>query len=385
VSQLSFATLRELLLFGVLALFAGYPLCAADRPDNPSEPQSRRHERHNQQRFSQAYNLIQNGEYGKALVLLKQNIEETPDAPDIDYDYGWGILCLGKLCQFEEFVRFYEIMRTRYYGTSRVHDRGRIRDWDDKLMEAKKALFECPDVNSQAMVKRLMPIDDKAERTYKLYIEDLIHRGSMGNHRAVEELQLNGAALAEYIAKGDLILAKDAALLDTNFIPAPQTVVSVRKLGDRASLSLPPSMQSALDKFDSTFKACSLGDYSSVLKDWYPYSDDNLPFVVLGDFNGDSVKDAAIQGQTKSQGMIICILSTRTGFQVLPVDSGASCGDNGGLEIYLTHVGPGLIKTSFEENSLQLTTDAFNICYFEKASTLYYYKDGKFLQYTTSD
>jgi len=357
----------------------------AGSPDSPGQPQSRSHQRHNQQRFSRAYDLIQNGEYEKALVLLKQNIQETPDAPDIDYDYGWGILCLGKLCQFEEFVKFYEIMRMRYYSPSRALDGGNIRDWEDQLMNAKRAIFECPDVNSQGMVKRLIPIDDKAEQAYKRHVEDLIHRGSMGDRRAVEELQLNGAALAEYIAKGDLILTRDAALLDTNFIPGPKSVPSIRKLGNRASLYLPAPMQRAIDEYDSTFTVCSLNDYSSALKASYPYSDDNLPFVVLGDFNGDSIKDAAVLGRTSSRGMTLCILSSGPGFRAVPVDSGSGCGDIGGLEIYLTHVGPGTIKTSYEDYSLQLTTDAFDICYFEKGSTMYYYKDGKFLRYTTSD
>jgi hypothetical protein len=146
-------------------------------------------------------------------------------------------------------------------------------------------------------------------------------------------------------------------------------------------------MRIALRKFDPEFTIWTLADYDSLLLSWYPYSDKNLPFVALGDFNGDSVQDAILHGHNRSADIILCILSANKSFKVSIIEkwevSDWSQSDH--FSIYITKISPGLINSGFENEPLQIATDAFEISYFEKASTLYYYKNGKFLQYTTSD
>jgi hypothetical protein len=57
----------------------------------------------------------------------------------------------------------------------------------------------------------------------------------------------------------------------------------------------------------------------------------------------------------------------------------------GPLGEYLTYQKPGTIRSGHEKQPLTLTTDAFQIVFFEKAAALYYYKDGAFRKYFTAD
>ena len=65
-------------------------------------------------RFQEAYALIQNGHFRTALTLLQRNIAETPDAGDIDYAYGWAVVCAAHLGDLDLTLKYYEVMRTRF-------------------------------------------------------------------------------------------------------------------------------------------------------------------------------------------------------------------------------------------------------------------------------
>lgn len=334
-------------------------------------------DRHNQERFLIAHDLISRGQYEAALDSLKLNIKNTPEAIDIDYDYGWATVCLAKLCRIDEFFKFYRIMRTQFNGV--LHQRGAIRDWDDRLLEAKQTVLTCPGIDPAA-TQRLDDLDKRSKIARDSILERLIKDASMGNSSAIKELTLRGADLAKLIAEGRLILT-------TSTDSSGDDIALIRKRGDKAELYLPPRMRSTLSDFDPNFSIWSLSDYHSLLRSWYPYSDRNLPFAVLGDFNGDGKQDAVLHGHNKSAGMVVCLLSLSDTFQVVIVERWEveNWTYSSHSENYLAYVGPRLIRSSFEDEPLDLKNDAFVIGYFEKAATLYYFMDGRFHQYTTAD
>lgn len=341
--------------------------------------------RHNQDRFYEAWELIQQEDYDQAIILLKKNIAETPDALDLDYDYAWGTLCLAKLCRLDEMVQFYEVVRMQFYGPSRVG--GGIRDWDDTLEEVKKSIHSCPDTNTNLIIDKLDQIDRNGKKHYETKLEELIQLGSMGNPQAIEDLRFQGASLAEFIASGKLILNKNVEIGEDLNSPNDVGVPTIRKRGSVTSIYLPSSMRTAIENFDPDFQMWSLSDYHSLLLSSYPYSKNNLPFLALGDFNGDFKQDAVLHGRNNTASMILCILSANNKYEVITLSKNIVSDWNKShhSDIYVTYVAPGIINSAFEDNQLDLETDAFEIGYFEKASTLYYYKDGAFLQYTTSD
>ncbi len=133
--------------------------------------------------------------------------------------------------------------------------------------------------------------------------------------------------------------------------------------------------------YNPGFKVWKQGDYLPLLVERYKFTNKQTPSAVIGDFNGDKILDIALHGGNK----VICILSDDKSFKVVEVQKGHMGGKRGPLWKYLCFVPAGKASSYHEEQSLELKTDAFQICYFETASVLYYFKDGRFLKYTTSD
>jgi hypothetical protein len=179
---------------------------------------------------------------------------------------------------------------------------------------------------------------------------------------------------------------------------------------DRPVIVLPDEMATALQRFDAAFEPRQLSDYPPWLwreapcqgcgSDLYEFSAHEAPFAVIGDFNGDTVRDVVIDGDNHETGRRLVILSSSGGSQVSELDVLSPLPNEVrrfrtepdeardlylGLGEGLSRVGPGTVKSPWETEVLVLTTDAFIVSYYEKAGVLYYYRDGTWHRFTVSD
>lgn len=164
----------------------------------------------------------------------------------------------------------------------------------------------------------------------------------------------------------------------------------------RHTVELSPSMNAAIRRFDATFVPWLNDDYLPSIRKYYRYTERQSPFAVLGDVNGDGRIDAILDGRTSSRSVLLAVLSRGARHRVLVIQSGelidpkarwyvASTGVEYGKDSCVSYVSPRRIKTSYEVLPLHLRHDAFEIGYCERASTLYFYRHGRFRTYTTSD
>jgi hypothetical protein len=177
-------------------------------------------------------------------------------------------------------------------------------------------------------------------------------------------------------------------------------------------LVLTAPMEAALRAFDPEFKARRLSDYPPYMwrpgctwsqecaRGLYRLNPREAPFAVVGDFNDDGVLDAVIDGDNRESGRRIVVLSNRQAFSVSEVDSlgrvsneiessrsnkGATRDWENGIEVGLSWAKPDTYRTPYEPQALVLRTDAFVVSYFERASVLYYLRNGKWNEFTLSD
>ena len=157
-------------------------------------------------------------------------------------------------------------------------------------------------------------------------------------------------------------------------------------------LKFPAAMLTEIRRIDSDFKPFSESEYIKILPRWSPDKPNQALFAVIGDFNGDGTPDLVVDGHGADSTRRIALLSTNGGYQgiqlmakaYVPPEAEQYDGEHG-YWVCLNAVAPGRIESPCEETILDLATDAFEVGYYEKASVLYYWRNGRFHEYVTGD
>lgn len=89
-------------------------------------------------------------------------------------------------------------------------------------------------------------------------------------------------------------------------------------------LDLPPAAEDALDRFDRDFEPWQLADYArsaTAALDGYVPSPRQVPWAVIGDFNGDGRLDVAVAGRDDRDALVVLVLSTgRSRYRAVEAD-----------------------------------------------------------------
>jgi hypothetical protein len=285
--------------------------------------------------FRKAYEFIQHQEYEKAIPILELNINNYPEHPKIDYSYGWLSYSFARLCQVENSLKFYKVISTKYSGE--ISNSKITRNWSKRLKDIKKLLLEC-DSNKNEIEQKILRYDK--------------------------------------ISEGILFPDFDGVN------------PSIQKYNNNYEVIIPKSMQGALSRFDSEFVQWSINNFSSFDLQHYNVTKNQLPFAVIGDFNCDKKLDLFLYGHNKSEIISLCVLSNENEFIVRIVEKYYA--DKINFEKYICSILFGYlyeneISSNYEEEALKLNCNAIWCAYPEKAGWIYYYDNGKFQSYTTSD
>jgi hypothetical protein len=155
--------------------------------------------------------------------------------------------------------------------------------------------------------------------------------------------------------------------------------------GSVVSLRLDDPLQAALDSIAPGFEPYGLETYANWIASGYSLQCYQAPSAVLGDFNGDGVSDLAAVGLSGDQEVDLVLLSSTDGYVVAREGRRNGVQGVGSSISYYVRQEPGVIASSWEPDSLVLTTHAVHNIIGEKASTLYYWLDGQWREYVTSD
>ncbi|USN48051.1 MAG: hypothetical protein H6626_02875 [Pseudobdellovibrionaceae bacterium] len=163
------------------------------------------------------------------------------------------------------------------------------------------------------------------------------------------------------------------------------------------NLELGEKVKKTVKEYDANFEVYKFDDFMpTVKKSLKPDSKQNF-VSVIGDMNGDKVLDVILSGYNKKNDILIAVVSSEKEYKVIEISKGAktSLKENWmvtisgkkeyGLSDFISYEKPRKVKSPYEKDELDLKNDAFSLNFWEKSSTIYYFKNGKFEPYTTSD
>jgi hypothetical protein len=99
------------------------------------------------------------------------------------------------------------------------------------------------------------------------------------------------------------------ALRDTSGLLEPIGTPKIRKGPKGFDLSLPAPMAAALRRYDGAFRPFTARDFQGRDFAKYAYSESQVPWALIGDFDGDLLQDVALYGRSGDDEVVVALLS----------------------------------------------------------------------------
>jgi hypothetical protein len=154
---------------------------------------------------------------------------------------------------------------------------------------------------------------------------------------------------------------------------------------------LPPNMRAILEDSIPVFVPWTMDHYDGDLQSWLLHIHSKTPWLVFGDFNSDQIEDAVIEGHDASRWLRIALVSTPSSYRLMVLESGGlSDAEVYTSTVFIAPVSPGTMDTLAcdticEDAPFTLRADAFEVIFFEKASSVWYWTGRGFASALTSD
>ena len=137
-------------------------------------------------------------------------------------------------------------------------------------------------------------------------------------------------------------------------------------------------MDEHMKKNHPDFKLLSFNDFSKEVRNHFKKLKRQLPMADLGDFNGDSKKDAVVLGKEKNKFVLLAIMSSKKSFQSQKIKDWTSKDFN---EVFKTNRGIVRYISSLDRRYItnpKFNKDVFQLETYMGFTELLYYEGGKF-------
>ena len=161
---------------------------------------------------------------------------------------------------------------------------------------------------------------------------------------------------------------------------APGPVI-LRMAGEH-KLILPPSISKAIQTSVPGFELWTLPAYGPDIAKYYEFTSRQAPWAVIGDFNADGLPDVIADGHSGKQCYRLCIWGGVAGPRVEVIQS-RSCG--GPSLNVLLYAPPGQQGTNFSDDRTFIYADGYMDYIWEKAGSTWYWDNGKWNEWVSSD
>jgi len=169
----------------------------------------------------------------------------------------------------------------------------------------------------------------------------------------------------------------------------------IKEQNGQCTLFLSDEIKQALHDYDSTFQIWKSSDFVKSCDgnpNYYKCSERQLQYAVIGDFNGDSIKDVVVFGRNRKQSLVLGVISQNDTYQVIKIEELPYMDpkkeyiddkNNIGLSEILNYYDPKEIPS--KEKEFVFKYDAFTFGIYGKGSAIFWYENGVFKSKIFSD
>lgn len=149
-------------------------------------------------------------------------------------------------------------------------------------------------------------------------------------------------------------------------------------------LALPSEMSTAIQKAVPGFQTETLTSYYPDIQKGYRFTSRQAPWAVVGDFDGDGGQDVVLDGHARGRCYRLCVWGRSS--PAVDTLSVRTCDDRRtGFGSVLMYVAPGERGTNFSDDYVFIYTDSYDDYIWEKAGSTWYWKDGRWNEFVSSD
>jgi hypothetical protein len=223
----------------------------------------------------------------------------------------------------------------------------------------------------------------------------LVHRGDTVTLFRPTAGQLGSPLLRVPVGRHELGMIRWATPDETRRWNATLTAPLPRIEGraEGPVLVLPAEMKRALRKAIPGFRPWRQSDYSVDIVQSVPPTDSSALFAAVGDMNGDGRTDVVVQGHDSTRAMLVALMTEADSVRVLIIEEGSLGreGERGRFETFINLVKRGVIEADTTESGdynpipVRIDHEGFEFVYWGKAASFYYWRNGRFVQWITSD
>ena len=159
----------------------------------------------------------------------------------------------------------------------------------------------------------------------------------------------------------------------------------IRAKGASHELVLPAAHRKAIGRAVPGFEPWKVETYSSDIRQFYEFTGRQVPWAVVGDFDGDGSLDAVVDGGARDTCLRLCVWSRRPVPVVSILDTLVCQTESRPGGTVLMYVEPGRHGTNFDEQATFIPNDGFFDYIFEKAGSIWYWKDGSWQEFYAAD
>jgi hypothetical protein len=158
---------------------------------------------------------------------------------------------------------------------------------------------------------------------------------------------------------------------------------AIVKSNGQHELVLPPEMTTAIQKAVPGFRTETLKAYHADVQKYYRFTSRQAPWAVVGDFDGDGLQDVILDGNANGRCYRLCVWGRSK--PVVDTLSTRPCHGRVDALGVLMFVPPGERGTNFSNDVVFIYTDAYDDYGWEKAGSTWYWKDGRWNEFFSSD